>query len=197
MRDGVADRRGAALRDAEQNERRLWLRRRDDGFEILRGSVERQLADLAFAHAAAALVVTNEAVVLGEEPDPVLPDRALRLVLEVRQPVRRFDQGRPTSRVRPRDRRAVGGLRQVYRLAQCCTGPKRPGASLLAIGTNLTGCRGVYGLERDVYPMPRPRRETQHAWRIDTLSPNLKENAMLDIQSIAPTERYARAIAAS
>jgi len=73
----------------------------------------------------------------------------------------------------------------------------RPGASLLAIGTNLTGCRGVYGLERDVYPMPRPRRETQHAWRIDTLSPNLKENAMLDIQSIAPTERYARAIAAS
>src|SRR6188768_2962234 len=155
MRDGVADRRGAALRNAEQNERRLWLRRRDDGFEILRRSVERQLADLALAHAAAALVVTNEAVVLGKEPDPVLPDRALRLVLEVRQPVRRFDQGRATSRVRPRDRRAVGGLRQVYRLTQCCTGScvparvySRSGQTSQAVGAftasngTFTPCRG-------------------------------------------------------
>jgi hypothetical protein len=44
--------------------------------------------------------------------------------------------------------------------------------------------------------MPRPRRETQHALRIETLS-RLEENTMSDIQSIAPTERYARAIAAS
>jgi hypothetical protein len=44
--------------------------------------------------------------------------------------------------------------------------------------------------------MPRPRRETQHALRIETLS-RLQENTMSEIQSIAPTERYARAIAAS
>ena len=118
MRNRVANRRGAPLRDTEQDERFLGLRRGDHRFEVLGGRVERQRADVAIAHAAAAFVVADEAIVSAEESNPVLPDRALGVVLEVRQPVRGLDDGRTAAGLRPCDRGAVGGLREVYRLTQ-------------------------------------------------------------------------------
>src|SRR6185436_3361604 len=114
-------------------------------------------------------VVANEAIVIGEEPDPVLPDRALGVVLEVREPVPCLDERRTFARVRPCDRGAVGGLRQVYRLTQWLDPFVRLGASLRAIGTNLTGSRAIPRPERDIHPMPRAGGETHDARRIETL----------------------------
>jgi hypothetical protein len=45
--------------------------------------------------------------------------------------------------------------------------------------------------------MPPSRGETQHGSRIETIPHPFQENAMSEVQSIAPTERYARCIAAS
>jgi hypothetical protein len=117
MSDRVANRRGAALRDTEEHERRPRLRRLDHRHEILGRAVDRQLRDVSLAHAATALVIADEAVVLREETNPVAPDRAFGVVLEVGEPIRRFDERWSGARLGPGDRRAVGGLGQAYRLA--------------------------------------------------------------------------------
>ena len=63
-----------------------------------KGMLERLLspiADVRRGEAAAALIHAHEAVLRGEGVDPWLPDRAIPLVLQVSQPVRRLDHRQP------------------------------------------------------------------------------------------------------
>ena len=73
---------------------------------------------LPSAHPAAALVVAHETEVRREELEPVLPHRAAPFVFEMRQPVRRLDERRSVSRLRPRQLRAVRRLHVADLLAQ-------------------------------------------------------------------------------
>src|SRR5690606_10089063 len=93
------------------------LRDLDNVLQVLYGAIERILRVFALGHAATAVVVANEAVVLCEELDPVAPHRAIQLILEMGQPIRRFHERRSVAHRRPRERRAVERLRQAYRLA--------------------------------------------------------------------------------
>ena len=82
-------------------------RRVDDRLQIVGPLIERQGAAVPVAHAAAALVVAHEPAVRREELDPVLPDRALPLVLEMREPVGGLDHDRTGARFGPRQARPV------------------------------------------------------------------------------------------
>src|SRR5262249_575168 len=76
----------------QQRDRLLDSRGGHHGLEIADPALERQLIDLPVGHPAAAVVPTHEPEVVAEEAEPVPPDRALQLVLEVGEPVRRLDE---------------------------------------------------------------------------------------------------------
>ena len=98
----VHERHRGSLRDAEQREA-LETRRRDDGLEIRDPRLDGEIAELAVGQAASALVVPDDRVAVPQLGQPVAPDRALPVEVEVRQPRRR-----------PHERRsaAVDGVRQ-------------------------------------------------------------------------------------
>ena len=83
MARGVGDADRRAGRDPEQRERLVDSRGGHHGLEIAEPAVERQLVDVPVRQPAAALVPAQESEVLAEEADPVPPDRALQLVLEM------------------------------------------------------------------------------------------------------------------
>ena len=68
----------------------------------------REVARIPVGHAASALVETHHAEVVGEEMDPVAPERAFPLVIQMRRPVRRLDQGPPLAGQRVGDPDTVG-----------------------------------------------------------------------------------------
>ena len=94
-------------------------------------ALEREIAHVPVGHPAAALVVADEAEVLGEEPDPVPPDRALPLVLEMRQPVGGLDQQRAGAGLGPGELDAVRGAQVTDSLPG--------GGGHLAVGTSVPG----------------------------------------------------------
>ena len=106
----VDDRLRRPLRDPEERERLGRAGRRHHRLQVLDRALERGRAHVPVAHAAAALVVADEPEMLGEKVDPMAPDRALPLVLEVRQPVGGFDQQRARPRFRPGDLGPVSGV---------------------------------------------------------------------------------------
>src|SRR5437588_2908378 len=103
----IADGRHRALRDAEEGEGRLRLGGVDDLLEVVDPARGRQLTGLPVAHAAAALVVADEAKVLSEELDPVSPHRTFPIVLEMSKPGSGFDERRPAARLGPGELHAV------------------------------------------------------------------------------------------
>src|SRR6266542_1563551 len=106
MANGVGDRDRAALRESEQDEP-VELGRIDHCLEISHEALERELLRLAIREPASALVVPDDAVTTPELFEPVLPDRALPVVLQVREPVRSLDDGRADPVLRVGDRRPV------------------------------------------------------------------------------------------
>jgi hypothetical protein len=98
---GVCSTDRGSLRNAEEGERLSQISRLHDVFHIRNPTFEGEVADIPVSHSAAALVVTNVAVVVSEEPDPVTPDRTLPLILEMRQPVCRFNHAGPRACFRP------------------------------------------------------------------------------------------------
>ena len=82
---GVGDGHRAALRHAQQREA-LEARGVDDGFEVSHPRLEREVLDVAIREPAPALVVAQDGVRLAQRGPPVPPDRALPVVLEVREP---------------------------------------------------------------------------------------------------------------
>src|SRR4029077_20793088 len=73
--------------------------------------------DLPVGQAAAALVVADQGVVARHLLEPAAPHRALPVVLEVVQPVRRLEQRRPVARDRVGDAHAVGRSAEADLLA--------------------------------------------------------------------------------
>ena len=103
----VGDARRRALRDSEQRERLARRGRFDDLLQVVDPALEGEVGDVPVRHPAAALVVADEAEVPAEEADPVAPDRALPLELEMGEPVRGLDQQRARSRLGPGELHAV------------------------------------------------------------------------------------------
>src|SRR5207253_3381972 len=91
MPHAVRDANRRALRDPKKGEGLTNVRSFHDGFQIPHPRFDRQIPDIPVGHAATALVISNESKVLTEELHPVAPHGAFPLVLEMRQPVRRFD----------------------------------------------------------------------------------------------------------
>src|SRR5262249_17866115 len=116
MLDGVVNGGSAALRDAEERDGLGGTSALDDGLDVgepLRGP---DVLDVPFRHSAAALVVADEAIVLGEEAHPMPPHGAVPIELKMRQPVRCFDERVPGPGLRPGQRDSVASLREAYRL---------------------------------------------------------------------------------
>ena len=118
MSHGVGDRHRAALRHAEQREA-LEPARIDDALQVGDHRLEGKVGHVPVRQAVAALVVANKRVPLRQAVDPVLPDRALPVELEVRHPV-----GRPNDR-RARARQRVGDPHAVGRRAEADLLPLR------------------------------------------------------------------------
>ena len=87
MTGRVGDRHRAALGHTEQREP-LQAEVVDDGFEVLHEGVEREVVDVVRRQPAAPLVVADELAPPGEADEPVAPDRALPVVVEMGDPVR-------------------------------------------------------------------------------------------------------------
>src|SRR5687768_11658686 len=107
MARGVRDADSSTLRNAQKRERLARTGRFHDSLEIGDPAFEGEIADIPFGHPAATFVVAYEPEVTRQKPHPVAPDRALPLVFEVREPVRRLDEDRASSRVSPREPDAV------------------------------------------------------------------------------------------
>ncbi len=103
-RDG--DRR--ALADAEER-KSLQLERVGHPLQVPDPGLHRHLAGRPVGQAASALVVADQGVIPAELAEPVAPDRAVPVELEVVEPVGGFDQGRATAHGREGDARAVRG----------------------------------------------------------------------------------------
>ncbi len=108
MASRVGDRDGAPLRDPEQREP-YQFQGVHHGFEVPDPRVERELFDRPVGESAAPLVVAHQRVVAGELPDPVPPDRAVAVKLEMAEPVGGLDQGWPAPGGRVGDAHAVAG----------------------------------------------------------------------------------------
>ena len=108
MADGVRDRDGTALRDPEEWES-LELQRVHHGLEVPHPGVEGKLVDVPLGQPTASLVVADQRMIAGQLPDPMAPDRALHIELEMAEPVRGLHQwgARPDRGVR--DAHAVAG----------------------------------------------------------------------------------------
>src|SRR5690606_33812046 len=97
VRDGIPNGGSTALGNAKQDE---WLARLgslDDLLEVFDRTIQRELVDVPIAHAAAAVVIADEARMTGEELDPVSPDGAVQLVFQMREPVRHLHDRRPVA----------------------------------------------------------------------------------------------------
>ena len=102
----VLDRDRAALRMPEQHEA-LEPGSLRHGLEVAHQRIEGDLR-VPVGKAGAPLVHTRHRVVARKRLDPRTPDRALPLVLEMREPVRRLEKRRPVAGDRVGNARAVG-----------------------------------------------------------------------------------------
>ena len=93
---GVRHRDRRALRDAEQR-KALQAGGVDDRLQIADPGLDRQLADLRVREAAAALVVAQDRVALAKPIEPMAPDRAFPVQLEMGQPGRDPHQRRTAA----------------------------------------------------------------------------------------------------
>src|SRR5262249_336448 len=109
MARGVGDADRRARRDPQEREWLLDLRGVHDRLEIPEPAGERQLGDVPGRYPPAGVVPAQGSEMVAEEAEPVPPDRALQLVLEMREPVRRLDQERTRADVGP------GQLNAVFR----------------------------------------------------------------------------------
>ena len=100
------DRDRRALRDAEQGDA-LDAEDVDDGLEVEHPALEADFRHDPVRQAAAALVVAHEVAALRQVLEQVAPDRALPVVLEVRQPGRRLDDRRTLAAAGPGQAHAV------------------------------------------------------------------------------------------
>ena len=118
-RDGARQRRCRRQLPArcEERERSGKRGRLDHALEVLHPTLERDVAGLPIGHATAALVIADVAEMVREELHPMPPDRARPVVLEVRQPARRPDQGGTRARLGPGELDAVRGAEVADRLA--------------------------------------------------------------------------------
>ena len=100
MPHGVGDREGgAALRDAEQIERRdIEGGGFDDRFEIAHPCLEREIGHTPVGEPAPAFVVADKRLMRRDRVNPVFPDRAFPFIIEVVEPVGRFDERRALAR---------------------------------------------------------------------------------------------------
>ena len=94
----IGDGDGPALGDAEQR-KPLEAERVHHGLEIPDPGLEREVLDIPVGEPAPALVVADQRVVPGKLPDPVAPDQALAVHLEMAEPVGGFYQWRPAPDV--------------------------------------------------------------------------------------------------
>ena len=117
MAHRIVDRHGTALRHAEQR-KALQAERVDHRFEVTDPGIEREVCDVAIRQPAAALVVADVGVVARQLEQPRPPHRALEIVLDVAQPVRRADQRRSRADRGDGDARAVGGGAEAEFLAR-------------------------------------------------------------------------------
>src|SRR5262249_54832767 len=83
----------SALRDAEQR-KTLDADCVHHGFQIAHPGIEGELRDIPIRQPASALVIANESMPARKLGEPMAPDRAAPIVLEVRQPVGNLDEGR-------------------------------------------------------------------------------------------------------
>ena len=107
MPRGVDERDRRALRHPEQREA-VDARGVDDGLEVGDPGLHGELAELAVGEPAPSLVVADERVAVAQLGQPVTPDRALPVEVEMRQPRRRPHDRRPA---------AVDGVRQPHAVA--------------------------------------------------------------------------------
>ena len=96
VENGISEGNRTALGDAEQREA-VEPSGVDHGLEVEDGRREREVRYVPIREATAALVIANQGVVASQLLEPVVPDRALPIELEVRHPVRGFDQGLPPA----------------------------------------------------------------------------------------------------
>src|SRR5215207_10982798 len=93
MAHRVGDRGGTALRQAQEREA-LQPGRIDYGLQILDPRVEREAIDFPVRETTASLVVAHHGSSPRQPLEPVPPDRAAPVELQMGQPVRSLDQGR-------------------------------------------------------------------------------------------------------
>jgi hypothetical protein len=100
----ILDGDGPALREREQREL-IQAGGVDHRFQVGHERVQVELARIGIRQPAAALVVAKDREAAAQLLEPVAPDRALPVVLEVGQPVRDLDERRsgPVRRVRDPD----------------------------------------------------------------------------------------------
>lgn len=114
---GMPDRKGhgypgAGPRHAEQRES-LDRRRRRHGLEVGDVILERECDTVPVGQAAATPVETDQRVVTAEQREPWVPDRALRIELEMMDPMLDPDERRPGSADRIGDARAIPALAEA------------------------------------------------------------------------------------
>src|SRR3569833_2884329 len=155
-----------ALRNSEQHELLARIARVDDRSEILRPACRREIADVPVAHATAPLVVADEAVLAREELDPVFPDRAFQVVVEVGEPVGGLDERGTLADMGAgagtREANAIGRLQIPDRLLQTTLLPV-PECIRNDNGTFLPPRPGSRAPRRDIPPVLPRRRRRQSA----------------------------------
>ena len=123
MADRIRNRDGGALADAEKRES-LQLERVHHRLEVPDPGVHRHLARRPVGQPATALVVPDEGMVACELAEPVAPDRAVPVELEMVEPVGGFDQGRAAAHRREGDACAVRGGAEANGLSRKTHGPE-------------------------------------------------------------------------
>jgi hypothetical protein len=141
--DGVCDGRGRTLGEAEQR-KALELHGVDHRLEVAHPGLEGNLGGIAVGEAAATRVEAHQRVAARQALDPVAPDGAAPVVLEVREPVGRLHERRAAAG------RGVGKPHAVGAGAE---------AQVLAIthGIIILQCRSTCSSRTcSCPPMPRP-----------------------------------------
>ena len=114
----VGHRRGAAARQGKKR-KALQPRRFHDRLQIGEAALKGKIVHLPGRQPAAAHVVAYQGMAPRKAGKPVIPDRALPLILEVTEPVGDLDQRRPAAH------RGVGDLRAIRHLAETDLLPER------------------------------------------------------------------------
>src|SRR5688500_14380076 len=104
----IGDRDRSSVRDPEKGEP-LQAGRVANSLEIADPRVQRELPDVTIRQPAAALVVANDGIGPSELVQPMAPNRAVPIELEMREPRRRPDDGFTVPVLRERDPYPVGG----------------------------------------------------------------------------------------